>query len=374
MRYAGTPLQRGSEAAGVIGLLLSGLLILWRRPQPVVTGAGRAPAYRSDTRPALLFAALLALLAVLKIGLVEPYTGWFRLQSSVERPAGMEHETAARFEGGVELLGYSLRRQEVTQGDALAVRLFWRAREPLRTDYRPYLHLDSPDGSATFANQTKTNAADKPSSTWPTGFYLVDDYLLEVPPATPPLVATLRAGLLRPDGSGLPLQSGGNQVALAQVRVRERSPLQTAGLPGAGQAYRVGELRLVGHDVRCESTGGSCDVTLYWQAPPQASPGENYQVFVHLLDEAGQVVAQRDGAPAGGWYPTGEWLPGQVVEDAVAGRDSGRCGAPATGSGRHVPPGGRRQAARHRYAGDSAAGEQDSIPIALGQGLGYLPR
>jgi 4-amino-4-deoxy-L-arabinose transferase-like glycosyltransferase len=52
-------------------------------------------------------------------------------------------------------------------------------------------------------------------------------------------------------------------------------------------------------------------ITLYWQA--QTRPQRNYTAFVHLLNEAGEVVAQQDRPPAG--YPTGDWVSGEVVID-----------------------------------------------------------
>jgi hypothetical protein len=59
-----------------------------------------------------------------------------------------------------------------------------------------------------------------------------------------------------------------------------------------------------------------CDIvplTLFWQA--QAPVGEDHQVFVHLLDEEGQLVAQSDSAPAGGTRPTSGWGEGEVIVD-----------------------------------------------------------
>jgi len=41
----------------------------------------------------------------------------------------------------------------------------------------------------------------------------------------------------------------------------------------------------------------------------------DYVVFLHLLDEKGQIVAQRDIAPAGGTRPTSGWIAGEVVVD-----------------------------------------------------------
>ena len=65
---------------------------------------------------------------------------------------------------------------------------------------------------------------------------------------------------------------------------------------------------------RLEQDGGALRLTLIWQAV--YAPGD-YIRFVHLLDAAGNIVAQADGAPADDSYPTGQWLPGEVVADAL---------------------------------------------------------
>ena len=53
-------------------------------------------------------------------------------------------------------------------------------------------------------------------------------------------------------------------------------------------------------------------VTLVWQA--QSAPTNSYTVFVHLVDELGQIVSQSDALPAGG-YATNQWAPGEVILD-----------------------------------------------------------
>ncbi|MBK8987636.1 MAG: phospholipid carrier-dependent glycosyltransferase [Chloroflexi bacterium] len=53
------------------------------------------------------------------------------------------------------------------------------------------------------------------------------------------------------------------------------------------------------------------NVTLVWQA--QAPIGQNYTAFVHLVNEAGELVAQLDRPPAG--YPTADWRVGEMVLD-----------------------------------------------------------
>jgi hypothetical protein len=42
---------------------------------------------------------------------------------------------------------------------------------------------------------------------------------------------------------------------------------------------------------------------------------ESYHVFLHLLDEAGLLISQSDGVPAGWARPTTGWLSGEYVTD-----------------------------------------------------------
>ena len=54
-------------------------------------------------------------------------------------------------------------------------------------------------------------------------------------------------------------------------------------------------------------------VDFYWQR--EAPFPRGISVFVHLLDEAGNIVAQGDGPMVGGHFPTPDWSPDEVVQD-----------------------------------------------------------
>lgn len=60
-------------------------------------------------------------------------------------------------------------------------------------------------------------------------------------------------------------------------------------------------------------SGDVLQVQLDWQA--ERAPDADYTVFVQLLDQRNQVVAQQDAPPVGGGQPTSGWLPGAVVTD-----------------------------------------------------------
>ncbi|MEZ4592785.1 MAG: hypothetical protein R3D55_16805 [Chloroflexota bacterium] len=69
--------------------------------------------------------------------------------------------------------------------------------------------------------------------------------------------------------------------------------------------YTLGETSLQPGDI--------VEVTLFWQT---AVPLQNrYKVFLHLLDENGNLVSQRDSEPGGGLALTTTWQPGTAVVD-----------------------------------------------------------
>jgi hypothetical protein len=105
-----------------------------------------------------------------------------------------------------------------------------------------------------------------------------------------------------------------HNLSLGTIQIQGRSRLFQ--LP-ADLDYRLDvtfgeQIRLAGSQL-ARSDDGNLELTLYWQALDDIP--ESYKVFVHLLNEAGQIVAQSDQIPAGGSAPTTSWLPGEIVAD-----------------------------------------------------------
>ncbi len=318
--FGPTPARIAGDLLAVIGLVtITGMSWASLRRR---AGSSPRPNGRTDGRRALVaLGAVLALTATVTL-LVGPRTRWFRARSSVEAPSGMQRSLHTRFANGIELIGYDLPEESGLQGGTLGVRLYWQALEPQHSNVRPFLHLDAITRDETWANQTKTHPGDKPSTSWPPGFYVVDEYRLALPADMPPVVALLRAGLLDERGELVPLVEGGDQATLGTAHVRERRPLDISSLPGSARPYRLGDLvQLVGYSMAVAgpssadaSAGLVLDVTLYWQAEDR--PPTDYTVFVHVLDSRGERIAQGDGPPSGGRYPSSQWTPGQIVKDA----------------------------------------------------------
>lgn len=85
--------------------------------------------------------------------------------------------------------------------------------------------------------------------------------------------------------------------------------------PVRRQANLAGQAMLLGYTVDNprSAPGDRVQVTLYWLS--LRSMEQNYKVFVHLVDDAGNLRAQHDGDPVYGFTPTTRWLPGEVIID-----------------------------------------------------------
>jgi hypothetical protein len=64
------------------------------------------------------------------------------------------------------------------------------------------------------------------------------------------------------------------------------------------------------------AAGRALSVLLTWGVVAPLS--NDYVVFVHLEDDAGQVYGYGDGPPRGGLYPTWIWEAGEVIVDEHA--------------------------------------------------------
>jgi hypothetical protein len=79
-------------------------------------------------------------------------------------------------------------------------------------------------------------------------------------------------------------------------------------------AAGFGPIRLAAYSRQQQD--GTLFVELLWRA--ESDLDQDYVTFVHLLDPAGNLLAQQDRAPLAGYRPTSTWLPGEGVVDRFA--------------------------------------------------------
>jgi 4-amino-4-deoxy-L-arabinose transferase-like glycosyltransferase len=71
------------------------------------------------------------------------------------------------------------------------------------------------------------------------------------------------------------------------------------------------EIALAGYEVQLHPV--STLVTLYWKA--QGMPTADYKVFIHAVNDQGQLCGQQDALTQGGVFPMTFWRAGDVIED-----------------------------------------------------------
>jgi hypothetical protein len=93
------------------------------------------------------------------------------------------------------------------------------------------------------------------------------------------------------------------------------SGMQTNSMEHPLDANLADEITLVGYSLVGDGIEPDqvLRLTLFWQA--RSGVMEDYVVFVHLLSDEGQLIAQRDSEPVGGSRPTTTWVTDDIVSD-----------------------------------------------------------
>ncbi len=224
-----------------------------------------------------------------------------------------------RFGQGIELLGVRVSPPAVRPGETVEVELWWRAAAPISDNWSVSLTVLDPDLKPLGGKNSWPQEGRAPTSGWPVGAVVNDRHRFRVEydgngPAAGTVWLALydardpagpRLGVYDPAGRYL-----GTTVPIGRVRLKPASP--KAAEPAAPADFRFGpSIRLVGLDQKL--TDGRLEVVLYWQATGEV--GQPYNVFFHVVDAQGRIVAQADGPPAGGRYPTDLWESGDVILD-----------------------------------------------------------
>lgn len=103
---------------------------------------------------------------------------------------------------------------------------------------------------------------------------------------------------------------GGVRLVIYGTSIGEEGGIYRSLKVRLGDKIILNGYRLIEEEVKAEDI---VRLILHWRAEGEA--GEGYKVFVHLLDEEGRLVAQRDSEPVGGMRPTSGWEMGEEVVD-----------------------------------------------------------
>lgn len=216
-----------------------------------------------------------------------------------------------------ELVSVSPAQKSIDAGETLAVRLCWSALAQPARDYAVLLQLVGPADRVLASRYTHPGQGLRPTTAWRPGESWCDWVHIRSPQAVDQTLAyRLQVGMIddvtdqrldATDATGAPLP----HTFVDAIRVV--APLATSGssmIASPGDA-----LQLLDHNVVGDwQVGSDQPYSLTWGV---AQPvGSDLQLFVHLRDsQTGEVIAQADGPPLNGWYPTSWWEQGEVIVD-----------------------------------------------------------
>jgi hypothetical protein len=209
----------------------------------------------------------------------------------------------ARF-GDIALVGYETPDQRYEPGDEVPITVYWQAgRTP--DDLSLYLHAVLNDGSVTGRIDTFPGGARLRTTTWQPGAIYADFYRITLDEGGVSSRLRVQVGwwnfatgdVVQPvSEDGMPLES----VMLDAGGFAGVMPVPD-GLTDVTDVPFGGVIALDSYELDAES------VTLLWRAT--GTPAANYTVFVQVLDDNNEIVAQGDAPPP---LPTRYWRTGDV--------------------------------------------------------------
>lgn len=205
---------------------------------------------------------------------------------------------------GLELITYSDLPTDLQAGDKFDLALLWRSLTKPEQALTLNLTLAGQKKDWGILHNLTIGSESFPTSAWRARELINQRLMIRIPPEVTTGTYTLN----------LSLAGAYKVITLGTIDVQNHP--HSFELPSPIQhplnLSIEDQVKLAGFDLN--STGPeSIELTLYWQAL-RVIP-QSYTAFVHLLDEQGGIVAQRDQIPMSGQAPTTSWLPGEVIAD-----------------------------------------------------------
>jgi hypothetical protein len=217
-----------------------------------------------------------------------------------------------------------LERLKLVGGDVIAgsdnevaVEARWQVLAPMAENYSVSAVLIAPDGTVLGHRETYPGLGLRPTRYLEAGDRFTDRYPITLEASvTEPVIARAVVGLFdydSADRTGFPaLDADGNLVTPVVGLLKVVPDSWPEYHPETDTIVNFDNMiRLVGYDITVEVD--STDLTLYWE--PLTTIADDYTLFIHLLDEQNNIVAQADAPPTNNRYPTSWWATGEIIAD-----------------------------------------------------------
>ena len=217
-------------------------------------------------------------------------------------------------DGKIQLLHAALGKR-VNQDSPLPVTLHWGARDKLDQSYQVDLRVVALDGTVLGQLRALPYHGQYATTQWSPGPIFRDDYAIPITPISPThaqaIIARVELRLFRhyPQDGYASLQGQNEVLLIGRMRFEPNQPKPTTP-PQTPIAVFGDALAL--DSVRVDSNA----INLQWRCI--ATPDKDYTLFVHVFDQDNKLIAQFDGQPYNGDYPTHLCGGGDTISDTHA--------------------------------------------------------
>jgi hypothetical protein len=226
---------------------------------------------------------------------------------------GLENQLDEHAIDSLALAGTENLPARIEVGQPFVVNWAWQAVESPGAAYNAELLWIDADGGAAATSPAVPLVTGYPTDQWQQGDVWRGLHVLYVPGRLEKGNYQIAVRIL--DSGGQPT---GEQVTIGEMEIT--TPPRTFEMPEPNNptdADWVMGIELLGYDLvdRRVAPREAVELTLYWQ--PQSDLAVNLTLFVHLVDESGNIVGQVDQIPVLGARPTTGWAPGEVIENPI---------------------------------------------------------
>jgi len=237
----------------------------------------------------------------------------------VEAPLTLYVPARAEWEGVIRLSTLRLPTPPIPAGGTFQALFYFDKIAPIEKDFNVLVRVVGRDGQEIARHEGYPWGI--PTSVWEAGQILPDGHELTIPETTPPGYYRVELSFYDPatfnplevsnpwTQSPLGTTFTADYIEVAGLPEQPAIPLQPATI--FAEPLRLEGVTLDG-DLRAVTP---LNITLFWNSLGEIS--QPFTTFVHLVDANGQIVAQSDQPPLGGFIPMTEWRTGQSIVDTV---------------------------------------------------------
>lgn len=218
----------------------------------------------------------------------------------------------------VRLIGYRQETPVVQAGDAAEITLFWTATDENSANQVLTLSLLGFEQEVVGKLAAWPGRGLWPTSYWQPGEIYPDTYHLPTrPDADVPTILKLDLALWDD------YLVDEDELSARQAITADGQPLEFVFLDAGslvspltetpsphGEPLARFEHGITLQDYELQPTDSALQITLHWRTAPAPL---DYTIFVHLVDESGNTVAQGDGPPRHGFWPTSRWRQDEAI-------------------------------------------------------------